>query len=177
MFRPWCTGSRADVGRTVRKRVSLSRRKRRPIRPAVERLEDRLAPATVSWNVDASGFWDVASNWIDDQGVSRLPAAGDDVIIDRPAGAFTVTHRSGTDTVASITSTESLTLTGGILQPAGTVQVSGAFSLSTGTLRGGTVAAGTTLVAGSSVGVLDGVTLAGDMTAPVNGGASVTNGL
>ena len=52
-------------------------------RPALEVLEDRVLPATVFWNVDADGFWDVAANWRDDQGVSRLPGAEDDVVIDR----------------------------------------------------------------------------------------------
>jgi len=41
-----------------------------------ERLEDRLALANVFWNVDADGFWDVASNWRDEFGASRLPEIG-----------------------------------------------------------------------------------------------------
>lgn len=40
--------------------------------------------ASVVWDVDANGDWDVASNWLDDQtSTARLPGAGDQVIVQR----------------------------------------------------------------------------------------------
>ena len=44
----------------------------------------------VTWNVDADGFWDEATNW--SGGV--VPADGDAVVIDRPAGNFVITVRT-----------------------------------------------------------------------------------
>ena len=73
----------------------LKLRRRRPSRPApichlrLEGLECRLVPATISWNVDTNGFWDVPGNW----DLGRVPAASDDVIINRLAERVTVTLR------------------------------------------------------------------------------------
>lgn len=146
-------------------RHSSSRKSRSVVRPTLEILEDRLAPAVVSWNVNASGSWNVASNWIDDQGVSRLPGPDDDVVIDRPAGVYTITVSTGTQSVRSIVSAEALTVSGGTLTVANSVQVSNTFTLSGGTLRTATVAAGTTLIGtGSATATLDGVTIDGNMT-------------
>jgi hypothetical protein len=64
-------------------------------RPRVEHLEDRLAPATVTWVGGASGNWGLASNW----SAAALPGGGDDVVI---SGTVTVTHGAGSDTVNSI---------------------------------------------------------------------------
>jgi RHS repeat-associated protein len=103
----------------------------------LERLEDRLAPATISWNTDADGFWDVASNW----DLGHVPAPGDDVVINRPNANPTITFRSGTADLNSLQSTEALTLSGGTLNLATDSSLSAAFSLSGGTLGGtGTVA-------------------------------------
>jgi hypothetical protein len=41
----------------------------------LEPLEDRLVLANVFWNVDADGFWDVASNWKDEFNAVRFPLA------------------------------------------------------------------------------------------------------
>src|SRR5262245_37316536 len=85
-----------------------SSRRRRFARLVCEALEDRILPAQIFWNVDADGFWNVAGNWRDDQGVSRLPEANDDVIIDRPGGDFTVTFRDAVSSVHSLTARERL---------------------------------------------------------------------
>jgi hypothetical protein len=61
------------------------------VRCNLEKLEDRLAPATVSWNVDANGNWETASNW----SAGYVPGPNDTVVIDR---AVTVSM-SSTDTV------------------------------------------------------------------------------
>ena len=62
----------------------------------------------VSWAVDASGRWDVAANWS-----PARPIAGDDVILDRPAGDFSITNSTGHVQVSALRSTENLVLTGG----------------------------------------------------------------
>ena len=53
--------------------------------------------ATISWT-DATGFWDVATNWSSNP---ALPGAGDDVVIS-VSGVQTITHRTGNDTIRSI---------------------------------------------------------------------------
>jgi hypothetical protein len=49
---------------------------------------------TISWVGTADGFWDDATNWRDTAGVSRLPNASDDVLIDVLGASPTVTIRS-----------------------------------------------------------------------------------
>ena len=93
---------------------------------------DPVAAATVSWNVDGSGFWDVAGNW----STGSVPQAGDDVVIDRPSATITVTHRSGTSTIKSLTCSETFVLSNGTLTIADSSTVSGPFTLSGGSLRG-----------------------------------------
>ena len=58
----------------------------------------------VTWNADADGFWDEATNW--SGGV--VPADGDTVVIDRPAGNFVITVRTTTANVSSCPPTEQL---------------------------------------------------------------------
>src|SRR5262245_51460220 len=77
--------ARSPNGRRRRRRASRSRLN-------LEYLEDRILLSNIFWNVDANGSWDVPGNWKDEAGVSRLPAAGDDVFLDRAAGPFTITH-------------------------------------------------------------------------------------
>src|SRR5262249_52905202 len=72
--------------------------------------------ATVSWNVDSDGFWDVGSNWSS----GMVPQPGQDVVIDRPGASVTVTFRSGTVSVNSLSSTENFAMTGGTLDLATT---------------------------------------------------------
>lgn len=64
----------------------------------------------VSWGVDASGRWDVASNW-----TPARPIPGDDVILDRPAGDFSITNSTGHVLVSALRSAENLVFTGGSL--------------------------------------------------------------
>lgn len=108
----------------------------RPNQLRLELLEDRTLPAMMFWNVDASGFWDVASNWRDDAGMTRLPGPADDVVIDRP-GAFTITHRTGSTAVRSLTSQEAFSLSGGTLSLTTASALHAAFTFSGGTLTGG----------------------------------------
>lgn len=62
----------------------------------------------VTWAVDAGGRWDGAGNWS-----PARPVPGDDVVLDRPAGLFSITNSSGNVLVNSLRSAENLLLTGG----------------------------------------------------------------
>jgi hypothetical protein len=130
-------------------------------------------PATnVSWINPAGGAWNVASNWLDSNGVNRVPAAGDDAIIDL-AGTYTVTlaspvavntinlgAASGTQTLdtvnfaltladSSFVGTRGVLVVNGTLNGAGNLNVGGALE-HRGTLSGaGTV----TIVSGATLNI------------------------
>ena len=143
--------------RKVPSRKSLRRRRRRRML-GIELLERRRMLATVEWVFDGDGFWDVGSNW----STGQAPQPGDDVVIDRPAGNYTITHRSGTSQINSLAGSERLVVSGGVLEVAGSVQIDNDFLLSGGTIRSATIllgAGGQPLQATSSGGTLDGVTL------------------
>jgi RHS repeat-associated protein len=104
----------------------------------VELLEERLAPAVVSWNVDANGLWNVAGNW----STGAVPGAADDVYLDRPAGKFTITHDAGDFAVHSIhASNDALVVAGGKLTIATTSEL-GDFSFSSLDLHGNLTTSG-----------------------------------
>lgn len=90
--------------------------------------------AVVSWGVDTDGFWDVAANWSDELGVQRVPGPTDDVVIDRPAGDVTVRVRSGSQSVKSLQSQESLALTGGSLTLAEASEIHNRLNVGAGAL-------------------------------------------
>src|SRR5688572_16586585 len=75
---------------------------------ALTSLPGSVSAAAVVW-VDATGFWDVAGNWN-----PSLPGATDDVTIN-VGGLQTITHRTGTNTINSVSSDENLSITGGSL--------------------------------------------------------------
>ena len=87
--------------------------------------------ATVDWT-GGSSFWDLATNWSSNP---LLPGAADDVVID-VAGAQTVTHRSGTNTIGSLSilGDDQLSVTGGSLTVANSFASAAGTSLSGGTL-------------------------------------------
>ena len=109
--------------------------RRNLVRLALESLEGRVVPANVYWAVDANGLWDVTANWVDDQGVHRLPNSNDDVFLDRPNGSFTITHAQNNDTIFSLhAGSSSLVLSGGTLTTRSSSELDGSFTLSGGTL-------------------------------------------
>jgi hypothetical protein len=130
----------------TRPRRTIARRPR--YRPVCEALENRLAPATVQWNLNADGFFDNPNNW-DVVGssplVHRVPGVGD-VATASVAQNITITLRDAR-TVDSINFSEklhivsggSLALTAGanntisqlILDNGGSLNVSGASTLLT----------------------------------------------
>ena len=87
--------------------------------------------ADINW-IGGSSFWDLVTNWGSNP---VLPGAGDNVFINA-AGAQTVTHRSGTNTVnsLSILGDDMLAVTGGSLTVANSFSAAAATSISAGTL-------------------------------------------
>ena len=164
----------------------------------MELLEDRLTPATVNWINSSGGDWNTAGNWQDDQGVHRVPGAGDDTVIN--FSGITVTHSTtainsinslnskanvsianGTLSIASASTTTDFTLSGGILTGAGTLTVSSAMTWLNGKMSG----TGSTVIAAvrepatgqpgsSSVWTLDTRTLSNAGTATFGGAAGLT---
>jgi hypothetical protein len=123
-------------------------------------LPSDASAATVTWAVDASGYWDEAQNW----DIGTVPGPADDVVIDRPSISITVYHRYGSTLVASIRSEETLEINGGTLSASGAIQADGGLTVNGGTVQN------TTVVAPAAVRVtyndsnhLDGVTVNGDL--------------
>ena len=85
-------GSRARWGANAMGRRGL--RRRRGQSSALESLERRVVLSTVMWTSSQSGFWDVAANWVDNQGVNRVPGPNDDVTIDVTGATPTITIRT-----------------------------------------------------------------------------------
>lgn len=89
---------------------------RRPVRPALESLETRLAPAVVRWITNADGNWNDCGSWRVD-GTNppqfRCPGAGDDAVIGVGIDA-TITF-TGNHQVRSLTSAERLDMMSGTL--------------------------------------------------------------
>lgn len=101
----------------------------------LETLEDRLTPATISWTgAGANNLWHNADNW----DLNRTPDVGDDVVIDIQ-GKPTIVYNSGTTTVHSITSKESLRIQGGALSATDGFTVQNADFFYEGGSVGGTV--------------------------------------
>ena len=119
----------------VRSSTQRSRRVRFH-RLLVETLEPRTLLANIHWITPAGGsHWEVASNWRDDQNVNRLPATADDVYInDGQLGSKESRSRTraGLDTIHSLTSKESLAISGGSLALEAASEISAGFSLSGG---------------------------------------------
>jgi len=116
--------------------------------------------ATVNW-LGGSSFWDIATNWGSNP---ALPGLADDVVID-VAGAQTVTHRSGTDTVNSIAilGDDMLAMTGGSLTVATSFSAAAATTLSAGTLTlNGTSTMASLALSGGVLGGTGTLTIAGD---------------
>ncbi|KAA5535416.1 hypothetical protein FYK55_28555, partial [Roseiconus nitratireducens] len=110
---------------------------------------------TATWIAAGSGNWDDAANWQD----GRVPQPGDDVVINVPANA-TITHRSGSTQINSLTTAGRLNLTGGRLDVIDTLQADGGITIDGGTLAGATViGTGEISVSSNTSNRLDGVTL------------------
>ena len=136
----------------------------------VELMEQRLLLSTVDWNTDASGFWDVASNW----STGHVPGPGDDVVFNRAGASPTVTIRTAVQTVNSLTDADPLVINnGGGLTLATDSTISGDFTLNTVSTL---ITNGTLTLSGSSnwqSGAIEGsgeVAISGTLTVALAGG-------
>jgi hypothetical protein len=133
----------------------------------LEQLEDRTLLSTVNWINATGGDWDTASNW----DAARVPTATDDAVIN--VAGITVTHSSSvSDSVHSLSCHNDFSLSAGTLVVGSTVEVTGTFKLSGGTLSGATVTSDTTITGTTSGGTLDAVTLQGTLDLRGNAGAN-----
>src|SRR5947209_73300 len=101
----------------ARKLTPSPRRRRRPLL-GLEALEDRTLLSVITWTNPNGGDWGTAANW----DLRRLPAAGDDVVIPHFNRPVEVDHSAGADTVHALTTAATLSLLGGSLSVATTVQ-------------------------------------------------------
>ena len=116
--------------RTVLRGRDARPRPRRPGRPRLEWLEDRLTPDAVSWTGAGDGInWSDARNW---STATRLPGPADDVSINAPGTV--VLHASGNDTVHSLQSENAILLSGGMLSLAAGSAIDDTLLLTGGTL-------------------------------------------
>ncbi|WP_020467969.1 Calx-beta domain-containing protein [Zavarzinella formosa] len=126
----------------------------RRIRLRVQNLEEKIAPATVTWDGgDGTLDWKDAANWSGD----AKPTAADDVVI--PQTGITITHSTGTDVVKSVTTSAAINLAGGSLEVDGNYQMNGASStLAGGQLKNATIMAtgGATFLLSNAGGILSG---------------------
>jgi hypothetical protein len=66
-----------------RKKLPNHSRKFRRSLLALESLEDRVVPATITWSNPNGGAWDVGSNWVG----GAAPGSGDTAVIDTTSAA------------------------------------------------------------------------------------------
>jgi RHS repeat-associated protein len=137
-----------------------------------EALEQRKLLA-VSWTGLGDGTnWHDSNNW---SGLT-IPVATDDVVIDVPSNpSIAFSSNTGTRSVRSLITRESIVFQGGALQVETSFDVDATVTLAGGTIRNATVnstPAGTLLITN---GTLDGVTLNSDLT--LSGSLTVNNRL
>jgi hypothetical protein len=129
---------------------------------------------TNSWINSNGGNWSNPSNWSAD----RVPGQYDNVLIDVP-GNPTIQYDQGTTSINSLVSDDPLSIVGGSLWVANTVQVNNTFTLAGGTLSHALILPGTSgqaLILTSSGGTLDGVTMNANLDATdTNGGSPPFN--
>ena len=119
-------------------------KERRRFLPRVEALEERTLLATIRWNNPAGGSWHEAGNW----DLQRVPAAGDDVVVDLP-GDYFVYHSLGSTDINSFTSVKRFNLGGGQFRVRGEIRATDVFISGQGSpteVLDGTFVAGTNLV-------------------------------
>lgn len=92
---------------TSPRRSSIRRGTKSPSRPSLEGLEDRLAPATLTWTgLGGTGLWATPTNW----NLNRAPVTGDDLVF---GSAATAVNRAATNNLASSVSFRSITVSAG----------------------------------------------------------------
>ncbi|MHC5029016.1 MAG: Ig-like domain-containing protein, partial [Planctomycetota bacterium] len=135
------------------------------------------SPYTKFWVATTNGSWHEPQNWSE----GTLPGASDLVLIDVPGEELEIAVSEGGQICGQLLSREALTLTGGSLTVASTIQVDSTFSFNGGTLIGATVVPGKNgempQFSGSNANILNGVTLNGDVTLGGSQIMRVQNGL
>jgi hypothetical protein len=91
-----------------------------------------LNTITNSWILDGNGDWSSPANWA----LGVAPRADHRIVIDRPAGDFTITVPAGAFTADRVTSTEKLVLDGGTLSLANPSTIGNMFTVNNGVLQG-----------------------------------------
>lgn len=99
---------------------------------AIEVANDPRPEGTIFWQ-GGSGNWNDIENWIDAEGENRLPTADDIVFVD-VVGDQTVTVNSGSFTVDTLFSEETLALSGGNLTITDAAELNEGINLSGGML-------------------------------------------
>lgn len=82
-------------------------RKPQRLRLELDALEDRFAPATLTWTGAANNLWSNANNWLNESNNAQAPVAGDDLIFPTGPGALTTFND-----LAAGTAFQSITFTG-----------------------------------------------------------------
>jgi YD repeat-containing protein len=132
--------------------------------------------ANITWTGGGDGVsWSDANNWSG----RVLPASGDDVTIGTVTGNPTIqfTGTAGLVQINSLTSSEPVTVSGGTLQVATTIQMSQNLTLAGGTIKGCTISRSGSATLLVSSGTLDGVSLNGDLTVQNGASLHIQNGL
>ena len=91
-----------------------------------------VVPGQRTWISDNSGFWEDPANWSD----GIVPIDGDSVVINRPATTVVVTVQSANVSLASLQSTEPLSMLGGSISFSGASALNGGLLMSVGNLGG-----------------------------------------
>ncbi len=112
-------------------RRNRNRSQSKSCQPRIERMETRLQMSAVAWTgAGGDNNWDDALNW----NTGTLPGPSDDVTINISAN---VMHSAAVaDSINSLTSTQPLTLSGGMLSIATTSSTSGPLVVDGGSLAG-----------------------------------------
>jgi RHS repeat-associated protein len=125
-------------------------------RPVVEQLEERAAPAVVTWTGAAGdGLWSTANNWSS----GSVPGNGDDAVI---TGNVSVTHSSGSDTINTLT-----------LGTGATLQITGASTINLQGAVGPQVTNDGTIDIGSSDGSTSGLLLFSSTPSSISGTGTI----
>jgi len=114
------------------------------------------SPVLIWSGDDADGNWATAANW----NLNRTPGAGDIVLIDRPAGDYTVTINGGSQFAEHLLSSENLLIANGSL-----------------TLAGSADSGASTIDSNGNALILSGGRLEGNGSLTVNGGFDWSGGI
>ncbi|MCX5659959.1 MAG: hypothetical protein NTW19_09595 [Planctomycetota bacterium] len=150
----------------LRQRAAFAGKRVRPARlaaNALEPLEQRMMLTAVHW----TGLGD-GTSWSDGQNWDTLakPGNGDDVTISVAADPTILFNAAaGAANLNSLVSDEAINFTGGTFHATTFTQNGKPISISSGTIQGGTLtlAGGAAMLVNGTAGVLDGVTVNGDI--------------